>query len=119
MSQNPFVLGLHFAIEVAALAAIAYWGWTTQFGLTRWMAAIGLPLLAAVVWGVFRAAGDGPQPVVAIPGLLRLALELVVLGGAALLLWWAGQPTPAVVLIGLVLLDYALSYDRVWRLATG
>ena len=76
MSQAPAVLGLHFLLEVAALAALARWGWATHAGATRWLWAIGVPLVAAAAWAVLRAPGDGPAPLVAVPGALRLALEL-------------------------------------------
>ncbi|HEX2142725.1 MAG TPA: YrdB family protein [Candidatus Limnocylindria bacterium] len=116
MSQNAAVLGLHFMLEVAALAAMAYWGWTRQDGATRWLLATGLPILAATAWAVFRAPNDGPQALVAIPGFARLALELLVLGGAALLLWQAAQPALAAGFAALIVIDYLLQYDRVGRL---
>ena len=119
MSTNPLVLGLHFLLELAALGAAAYWGWTQHAGIGRWAWAIGLPLVAAVLWAIFRAAAD-PQPaVVEIPGPMRLGLELVILGGAAALLAVAGQPTLALGFAGLIAVDYALSYDRVGRLLLG
>ena len=116
MSQNPIVLGLHFLLELSALAAAAYWGWTMCSGLARWVWAIGLPLVLALAWALFRAAGDGPDATVTIPGVLRLALELAILGGAAFLLWRAGRPTLAGVFGVLIIIDFALQYDRVSRL---
>lgn len=116
MSQNPVVLGLHFLLELSALAAAAYWGWATRDGMTRWAWAIGLPLLLAVVWALFRAAGDGPDPTVTIPGIARLVLELAILGGAAFLLWRAGQSALAGVFVALIIIDFALQYDRIGRL---
>ena len=116
MSQNPAVLALHFLLELSALGAAAYWGWTTQAGATRWAWVIGLLLLMAVAWALFRAAGDGPDPTITIPGFARLVLELVVLVGAAFLLWRAGQSTLAGIFIVLVILDFALQHDRIGRL---
>ncbi len=116
MSVNPVVLGFHFLLEIAALVAVGYWGWTRHDGLARWGLAVGLPLAAAVVWALFRAVGDGPEPTVAVPGAARLALELLVLLGAAFLLWQAGQPTLAAIVVALIILDYVLQYDRVMRL---
>jgi len=116
MSQNPIVLGFHFLMEVGALAAVAYWGWTMRSGLARWVWAIGLPLVLAVVWAVFRAADDGPDATVTIPGVLRLVLELAILGGAAFLLWRAGRSSLAGAFGVLIVVDFALQYDRVSRL---
>lgn len=116
MSQNPAVLGLHFLLELSALASIAYWGWTTRTGLARWGWAIGLPLVLAVIWAIFRAAGDGPDPTVTIPGMARLVLEVAILGGGAFLLWRAGKPSLAGIFVALIIIDFALQYDRVIRL---
>ena len=74
--------------------------------------------LQAGAWAGFRAAGDGPDPVVAIPGALRLILELAILGGAAAALAAANRPTLALVFAALIVVDVA-SYDRVVRLLTG
>jgi hypothetical protein len=52
-----------------------------------------------------------------VPGPVRLVVELAVLGGGAVALYFAGLPVPAGVLGALVLVHYALSYDRVaWLL---
>lgn len=117
MSQHPAILGLHFLLELAALVAVGYWGWMRHDGLTRWALTVGLPLAAAAAWAIFRAGADGPDPLVAIPGIARLVLELVILGGAAFLLWRAGQPIAATAFGALIVLDYGLQYDRVLRLA--
>ncbi len=61
MSEKPIVLGPHFALEIAALVALGFWAWTTQEGVARWVAVIGLPELAAVAWSVFRAPADAPD----------------------------------------------------------
>ncbi|HEX7173015.1 MAG TPA: DUF2568 domain-containing protein [Candidatus Limnocylindria bacterium] len=119
MSQNLIVLGLHFLLELAALASLAYWGWTTQSGIWRIAWSAGLVVVAAGAWAVFRAAGDGPDPVVAIPGALRLVLELAILGGAAAALAAANRPTLALIFAALIVVDYVASYDRVVRLLTG
>ncbi len=109
---------LRFLLELAALAAMALWGWTTNDGVMRWIAAIGVPLVAAAGWGVFRVPGDpGPAPV-AVPGVVRLALEIVFFATAAVLLYVAGQPLPAVAFSALVLLHYAVGYRRItWLVA--
>lgn len=116
MSGNAAILGLHFLLELAALAALAYWGWITHDGLERWVWTIGLPVVAAFLWALLRTPGDGPDPVLAIPGLLRLVLELAILGGAAVALYVGGRDRIALAMAVLVVVDYALSYDRVARL---
>lgn len=119
MGQNPLNLALRFLLEMGALAALAYWGWTQHTGALRYALAFGMPLLAAVLWGVFRAPGDASSGagVVAIPGPLRLLLELALFAAATWCLAQAGAVTLAWVFGGLVLLHYVLSWDRVaWLL---
>jgi len=91
VSNNPAVLGLHFLLELCGLVGLAYWGWTTHQGAERWLWAIGLPLVGAVAWAILRAPGDGPDATVAIPGALRLLLELLMLCGAVVALFAADR----------------------------
>ena len=116
VASTPAVLGLHFLLELMALFAVGYWGWTMQDGTQRWLWAIALPLLLATVWAVFRVPNDGGDPIVTVPGPLRLLIELVVMSAAVLLLWSSGQAALAIALLALVVADYALQYDRVARL---
>jgi hypothetical protein len=74
-------------------------------------------LLAAVlVWGMFTAPDNpsrsGKAPT-AVPGWLRLALELVIFGLASWALLRAGKPFISLLLVILVLLHYFLSADRI------
>jgi hypothetical protein len=119
MSQNPINLGLRFLLELAAWAAMAYWGWTQHTGLVRWLLAIGLPLVAMTVWGVFRVPTESGKGVVAVPGFVRLIIEMVEFGGAVVLLFAAGRSSLAAIFGGLLLLHYAASYDYVIRLIGG
>jgi hypothetical protein len=120
MSNNPINLGVRFLLELAALFVIGYWGWSQAAGPLRFLLAIGLPLLAATAWGVFRvpddpsASGRAPVPV---PGPLRLALELALFGFAAWALFDLGLTTLALIFGVVTALHYIVSYDRVaWLL---
>jgi hypothetical protein len=120
MSQNPINLGIRFLLEIAALVALGYWGWVAHDGVLRWLLAAGLPLLAAVLWGTFAVPGDrsrsGGAPV-PVPGAVRLLLELAFFGAAAWALYDAGATLLAWVLAGVVVVHYAVSYDRIaWLL---
>jgi hypothetical protein len=119
MGQHPLNLALRFILEMASLFSIGYWGWTGNEGILRVILAISLPLIAAVLWGVFRVPGDessGAEPVVAVPGLLRLLLELALFSFASWGLYRSGAVTAAWVLGGVTLIHYLISYDRVWWL---
>ncbi|GAA3908130.1 YrdB family protein [Actinoplanes auranticolor] len=88
-------LVLRFVLELCALAALAYAGWQTSAGFwVRLLAAIALPLLAAVVWGQWVA----PKARRPIPDPLRLVPEWLVFGGATVALAVTGHPILAVAL---------------------
>jgi hypothetical protein len=116
MGQNPFNLLLRFVLELAALASLGYWGWTQFDGALRFLLAIGLPLLAATIWGTFRVPGDasasGRAPV-PVRGTLRLLIELGLFGSATWALFDAGATGSAYIFGGLVFLHYIVSYDRI------
>lgn len=113
-------LALRFVLELAALVAVGYWGFTAfPDWLMKLLAGIGLPLVMAAAWGIFRVPGDGGDPIVVVPTQARLALEFVFFALAVMLLHRSGQHWLAWVLLGLVLLNYAIDYDRTLRLLTG
>ena len=116
MSSNPLNLALRFALEIAALFALGYWGWTQHEGLWRFVWSIGLVVLAAVIWGTFAVPGDpsrsGNAPV-QVPGAVRFVIEMVLFTAGTWALIAAGQPGWGAALGILTLIHYALSYDRV------
>jgi Protein of unknown function (DUF2568) len=120
MANHPINLVLHFVLELVAWFALGYWGWTQQQGLTRWLLAIGLPLIAIALWGTFRVPGDPREAPVAVPGIVRLALEWIILFGGALALYSSDQKGWAIALLVILVLHYAASYDRVlWLIRNG
>lgn len=117
MAQHPVNLAIRFLLEIVALIALALWGWRTHDGAIRVLWALGPPLAAALIWGVFRVPNDPGAAPVAVPGWLRLLLELLFFASAVLALRAAGWPLPAVILAGIVIVHYLLSYDRIlWLL---
>jgi len=116
----PWNLGLRFGLELAALAGFGTAAWRLTDDVWRWVAVIGVPLAAAVTWGVFNVPGDpsrsGEAPV-AVPGAVRLAIELTMLGGGAAAFILNGPRPVGVTLAVIVVFHYALSIDRVeWLL---
>lgn len=119
MGFHPANLALRFVLEIAALAAIGVGAYNLALGFLGWVLAIGLPVIAALVWGTFNVPGDesrsGEAPVV-VSGVIRLVLELSVFASAVVLLW-SVSPLPAAVLGLSVLIHYLLSIDRIRWLA--
>jgi hypothetical protein len=117
MGQNPINLALRFFLELAGLYCMGYWGWTQHNGVLRYLLVIGLPLLAAVIWGVFRVPNDGGAPRVRVPGMVRFLIEIVFFGFAIWGLFEAGAIAAGWIFGGLTLFHYIISYDRIgWLL---
>lgn len=120
MGSHPLNLAGRFLLELIGLFALGRWGWLTGNGAWRFLLGVGLPLLAAALWGTLAVPDDpsrsGKAPV-PVAGWMRLLLELLFFGGAMLALWVNGPAWSAWLLGGLVLIHYAISYDRLmWLL---
>ena len=113
MGRHPVNLALRFFLEIAAFVAIGYWAWTTHAGALRVVLVIVLPLLAAFVWGAFRVPNYGGAPLVRVPGIVRLLIELGIFGFAIWGLFDAGAITTVQIFGGITLLHYITSYDLV------
>src|ERR1700760_3474331 len=112
MNTHPFNLLVRFLMELVMLAVFGYWGY---HHFPRWQgvaAAVALPLLAAVLWGVFRIPNDPRPAPVAIPGPLRLLLEWALFAWAVWALEDLGYDTGAWFLAGILVGHYLFSYDR-------
>ncbi len=113
MSHNPINLLVRFLLELAALFALGYWGWTQFDGILRFIVTIGAPLIAGWAWGVFRIPNDGGAPSVQVSGLIRLLIEAVFFGSATWGLFNAGAIQWGNIFGVIVLAHYIISYDRV------
>ncbi|HEV7332307.1 MAG TPA: YrdB family protein [Flavisolibacter sp.] len=117
MNSHPINLALRFLLEVAILVVFAWWGWNKFSGLARYSIAIGLPLLAAAVWGIFRVDGDPGKAIVAISGWLRLLYELLLFASASYMLITFKMEKWAYIFMAISVLHYLISYDRIlWLL---
>lgn len=114
MSNNPINLAFRFLFELYALYAMGYWSSRFFPGRVGIIFVILIPLIAAIVWGVFRIPSESPKgrAPVAVPGWMRLLIEAAFFGFAVWGLFNAGA-IQASTLFGIALLvHYALSYDR-------
>ena len=83
-------LAVRFLLELCMLAAVGYWGFQTQSGWgMKLILGIGLPLLIAVVWGLFVA----PKAMYPLRGVPHMLLALILLGSGAVALFASGKPT--------------------------
>jgi hypothetical protein len=102
---NWFWLTVAFLAELAALVALAAWGWSSadSTGL-RVALAVAAPAVAAVLWAVFAA----PRAPVRVPALTVL-VKVAVFGAAVLALVATGHPVLAILLAAAALLSSLLS----------
>ena len=122
MGSHPLNLAFRFILELSALFSTGYWGWTQHQGVARWLLAIGLPVLLAILWGTFAVPNDpsrsGKAPIPT-PGFLRLLLELAIFAVATIALIASQRVSAGLLLAGLTVFHYLISYDRiVWLLKT-
>lgn len=120
MGSHPINLAFRFIIEITALFALGYWGWTQHDGIWRFVWGLGLILFAAVVWGTFAVpedpSGSGKAPV-PVPGVVRLVIELIFFAAGTWAFIAADRPIWGLALGILTTIHYALSYDRIiWLL---
>lgn len=89
-------LGLAFAMELAGLAAFAWWGWNASSStVLRLLLAIGLPVIGAVLWGLFAAqAGSTYGGPVVTP-----VFKVVFFGLAGLAVWTLDHPVLGVAFV--------------------
>jgi hypothetical protein len=116
MSNHPLNLVLRFALELAALLAMGYALWSQNTGMLQPLLGIGVPVLAAGLWGVFRYPNDPRVPPVEVSGAVRLLLEALFFSTAVGLLVMVNALTAAALLGGLVVFHYLLSYDRIRKM---
>jgi Protein of unknown function (DUF2568) len=102
-------LVVRFLLELAALAAVGYWGFSSHSGVTQWVLGLGAPVAVAAVWGLFVS----PKAKVDLPRPAAFAIELLVWAAAALALAASGQPALAIVFAILALVSGTLNFlDR-------
>ncbi len=109
-------LALRFGLEIGALVGLGAAAWSLSTGALRWVAVIAVPVGAATLWGVFNVLDDpsrsGEAPV-EVAGWVRLAIELLILGGGAVAVGITAGLTLGIGLALLVAIQYATSWNRV------
>ncbi len=107
--MGPVNAAVRFGCELLAIYGIAAgaWVWTQSV-----VAVVALPVVSAVVWGVFRVPDDPGPPPVAVPGVVRLAIEVAVFASGALGLSAAHGSAAGIAFAAIVAVHYATTLRR-------
>lgn len=117
MSKNPLNLMVRLLLEISSLIVMGIWGWHQATGIMRFVFAISIPVTAATLWGTFRVPNDPGKAPVPIPGLIRLLYEVIYFGFAIWALFDIQSTNIGWIMLGIVLIHYLISYDRIlWML---
>ena len=96
--MTAVLLAARFVLEVALLAGLAIGGWALpEAEWAKVLLAVALPVAAAALWGLLLS----PKARLITPLPLRLVIEVLLFGSAALALWVADRTAFAVVLLTL------------------
>ncbi len=101
---------LAFLLEIVALLILSDWGWHRGASTgTRLLQAIAVPLVAAVIWGLFAA----PKARIPVPLPGQLAVKALVFGAAAWALFDLRLPILGMVFAVIVAVNTVAA--TVWR----
>ena len=111
-----------FLIEVVGLIGIGRWGWHLG-GSTAWSLLLSalLVLAASGSWTLFRTKGfvpTGGDPVVAVPGPVRVLIEVAFYAAGAWGLWVSGWSLAAAVFAASVVIVMVSLRERYAGLLT-
>ena len=115
MGTHPINLAIRFLLELSALLTMGIWGWRQSEGWFRFILALGIPIIAAVIWAIFAVpndpsrSGKAPIPVL---GLIRLILELVFFAIGTWMLYQMDYPLISLIFGSTAVIHYLFSYDR-------
>lgn len=86
---------VYFLLELSMLGSFGYAGFhSSQHSYGKYLLAIGLPLIAAILWGIFAA----PRSAHRLEPVYRSLFALTLFGISFFLLYRTGQPRLAIIL---------------------
>jgi hypothetical protein len=116
MGSHPINLTIRFLLEISALITIGIWGWKCYDDWLGYVLAISIPVLFAIIWGIFAVPNDpsrsGKAPIKT-PGVIRLFIEIVFFTLATWSLYDLCFYKLSFIFGIIVTLHYITSYDRI------
>lgn len=103
-------IALRFLLELCILGVIGYWGFQVGKGpVIKGTFAVVLPLIIAVIWGLFGA----PEATWKLQGALHLMLEIIILGLGIVALYHLRYVALATVFMIVIFTNSVLMY--IWK----
>jgi hypothetical protein len=98
-------VALAFLLELAMLAAFGYWGFYGDKSVAvKWILGIGLPVLTAVLWGMYLA----PRAAHRLGNISGNLLSLILFLCGAAALYYTGHTLLAIIFAAIAILNRAL-----------
>lgn len=120
IKMNPINGALRFLLELTAIFCFGLWGYHRSDSGLRFLFALLLPIVFALLWGIFAVRDDpsrSGKTVVSTSGWIRLLLELGLFSAATLMLLDLKYTIAGEIFGALVLFHYAISHRRIaWLL---
>jgi len=116
MGSHPVNLALRFFLELSAMVTIGVWGWRQSDNWIRFVLSVGLPIIIAAIWGTFAVPNDPSRSrfaPVAVPGIVRLVIELAIFTLATWALYDMEFIRLSWIIVTTVAVHYIVSYDRI------
>jgi hypothetical protein len=102
-------LALRFLLELAALAAVGYWGWKTGGGALGWVLAVAAVAAVITVWALLVS----PKHTIETSKPVSFAIELAVWVAAGAALYATDHDALALAFLAVSVISGLLNY--VWR----
>lgn len=103
-------LGVLFLIELGALAAVGYWGFTRDVSTPLgWLLGLGGPAVLVVLWALFGSQKARYKT----RGAVRVGFEVVWFGSGVAALWAAGATGWAIAFAAVCAVSKTLAV--IWR----
>jgi len=116
LGSHPINLTIRFLLELTALIAIGIWGWNLNDNWLGFVLAPGIPIIVAAIWGIFAVPDDpsrSGKALIAIPGIVRLLIELAIFAFATLSIYDFGFTGLSCIFGSIIAIHYIVSYDRI------
>jgi len=116
MGSHPINLIIRFLLELTSLVILGIWGWKQNDSWFQFILALGIPIIAAIIWGVFAVPNDpsrsGKAPI-AVSGMVRLLIEFAFFTISTLALYDLGYIKLSWAIAIFVVIHYIISFDRI------